>query len=720
MNIVTDGILMISAVSLTVGAIHLRLCFQPGGRWKHILFVTSSFSVAIYALIERALMLASTPAEQMWLFYWGQLPATITLIAVAWFIHFYLDTGRAWLLWLFTLVRAASLAINFGSSTNLNFLEITSINRPTILGEQLSVTVGVPNPWMLVGQAALVLFIIFAFDAVIESWRRGDRRRAASFGAAVIIFSISSLCIAVLVLWGHIHLPLFTSPFFLLIVLVLGFELTRDVQRAGKLADNLKESDAALRERQGQLDLSAGAADVGIWSRDVNNQLITASEKWHELFEFGRDRAITFDQLVQKIHKDDRERVENDLRVVMDAGGKYETEYRLVLENGDIRWIGSRGSVEQVDGKPVRFRGASVDITRRKLAEEESMRADDLNTAVLASINSEIAILDRSGVIIAVNEAWNEFALGNGSAGAESRIGVGLNYIEVCQRASLAGEEMAQSVIKGLRSVLDGELAFFESEYPCDSPTESRWFRMRVMPLKRADGGVVVSHLDITERKLAEKDAHYLGRRLIHAQEEERARLARELHDDLGQSLALLSIQLEVLKQEHDAPQSVKTRIGDLTSDLHQLSSDIHRISHELHPAKLNQLGLESALRGFCREVADVHGIKIGFEANDVPRVLPNDISLCAYRITQESLQNVVKHSGASFASVVIAAADGEIRMVVSDDGHGFDPETAMTGKSLGLISMHERIMAVRGRIAVESAADAGTRIEASIPLPHD
>ena len=147
-------------------------------------------------------------------------------------------------------------------------------------------------------------------------------------------------------------------------------------------------------------------------------------------------------------------------------------------------------------------------------------------------------------------------------------------------------------------------------------------------------------------------------------------------------------------------------------------SSDwlVARISHELHPAKLKQLGLEAALGGFCREIESAYPIHVTFVAHDLPRVLPSDVSLCLYRITQEALQNIVKHSGADSARVDARAVDGEIILTVTDNGRGFNIDTTRTKESLGLISMRERVRAVNGIVEITSKVGSGSRIEARVP----
>jgi signal transduction histidine kinase len=223
---------------------------------------------------------------------------------------------------------------------------------------------------------------------------------------------------------------------------------------------------------------------------------------------------------------------------------------------------------------------------------------------------------------------------------------------------------------------------------------------------------------DCTARKLAEEAAHNLSGRLIHAQEETQRQLAGELHDDLSQSLALLSVELEMFGQNPQTePQRIAARMDEFSTQVKGLSSEVHRLSHDLHPAKLDQLGLVAAVRGFCKEFAVAHEVAIEFTEHDVPRTVAADAALCLYRIAQEALQNVVKHSGGTMAKVELTHADGHLRLVVSDDGAGFDPQATRTKGSLGLVSMNERARFAGGRLIIDSHPGAGTRVEVCVPV---
>jgi signal transduction histidine kinase len=206
--------------------------------------------------------------------------------------------------------------------------------------------------------------------------------------------------------------------------------------------------------------------------------------------------------------------------------------------------------------------------------------------------------------------------------------------------------------------------------------------------------------------------------RLLQAQETERRRIAGELHDDLNQGLALLAVELDLLAQSplgRGAP--IEAQLRRLSSRVKQMSTAVHDLSHQLHPAKLEQLGLVAALRGLCGELGPAHGLGIDFAAEGVPTSIPGDTALCLYRIAQEALGNVIKHSGARHARVELRGGPDAVTLRVSDDGSGFDSGSAAGKGGLGLISMRERLRLVGGEISLESRSSGGTRVEVRTPL---
>jgi PAS domain S-box-containing protein len=223
---------------------------------------------------------------------------------------------------------------------------------------------------------------------------------------------------------------------------------------------------------------------------------------------------------------------------------------------------------------------------------------------------------------------------------------------------------------------------------------------------------------DITARKETEAKLRDLSGRFLSAQEEERSRLAKELHDGISQNLALLAVELDLLGQKPPpARAELKARMEELSSRTKSLLEEVHRLSHGLHPAKLEQLGLAAAVRGFCHELRAGGSLSVEFTALAVPRVLPPEIALCLYRVAQEALWNVVKHSGAKCAAVKLSGTNDAIHLSVSDQGKGFDPSLAPPARSLGLLSMRERVRLVHGEIQWDSKPGEGTRVQVRVPL---
>jgi PAS domain S-box-containing protein len=223
---------------------------------------------------------------------------------------------------------------------------------------------------------------------------------------------------------------------------------------------------------------------------------------------------------------------------------------------------------------------------------------------------------------------------------------------------------------------------------------------------------------DITEREQAEEALSTVSRRLIEAHEEERKWIARELHDDISQRMAMLAVSLGTLSQDPPASKrEVSRRVGEVNEQLGNIASDIQALSHRLHSSKLEYLGLVSAARGFCRELSDQQNVEIAFQSQAIPKNLPQEISLSIFRVLQEALQNAVKYSGVRRFEVSLTGALNEIELTVRDSGVGFDPEKALDGHGLGLTSMKERLKIVDGHLAIDSKPLSGTTIHARVPL---
>ena len=205
---------------------------------------------------------------------------------------------------------------------------------------------------------------------------------------------------------------------------------------------------------------------------------------------------------------------------------------------------------------------------------------------------------------------------------------------------------------------------------------------------------------------------------LINAQEDERARLASELHDDFSQRLAMLSLGLETAAEiVPESPSEANRQLHELMNSASELGADLHTLSHRLHSSTLERLGLAAGVAAFCKEFTAQSGTQVAFSHQDLPRSVSPDIALCLFRIVQEGLRNVQKHSRAAHAQVRIETMDDTLHLSISDDGEGFDVKDGVDRQGLGLWSMRERVRLVGGRFEIHSETQKGTRIEVWAPL---
>jgi PAS domain S-box-containing protein len=220
-------------------------------------------------------------------------------------------------------------------------------------------------------------------------------------------------------------------------------------------------------------------------------------------------------------------------------------------------------------------------------------------------------------------------------------------------------------------------------------------------------------NMDVTERKLAERALVEMTRKLIEAQEQERARIGRELHDDINQRVAMLAIEIEQLQEHHP---DIRSRLEEIRKQMTEISDDVQALSHDLHSSKLEYLGVVAGIKSWCKEFAERQKMEIDFR-NDVSSVLPLEVGVCLFRVLQEALHNAVKHSGVKRIEMQLAEQSNEVHLIISDSGRGFDVEAALRGKGLGLTSMRERVRLVNGTISIDSKAMGGTRIHVRVPL---
>ena len=367
---------MNAAACLTLAGIYLLVWRKQREDWASLVLSCSAVAGAALTAFELWLLRAETTEQFSETLRWTQLPVWSLVVSLVVFVRLYLRAGRLWLAWSVCGLGTLALILNFIFTPNLSYRQISSLKQISWWGgETVSVPVGVTNPWILVAQLSLFLLVIFFVDATITAWRHGDRQRAVVVGGALIFSSAIAIGEGGLAVWGVIEAPFLACFSYLGLIAAMAIEMSNDMLKKVRLAQQLQASEAELRETQQRMELAANAAELGMWMWDIARNEIWITDKGRALLGVAPSEKLDFDRFRSSVHPEDRESVlqavENSLR----TGAEYRCQYRVVLPGGQLRWIDGRGDVEvNGNGQPVRMRGAALDITARKQAELEAAR----------------------------------------------------------------------------------------------------------------------------------------------------------------------------------------------------------------------------------------------------------------------------------------------------------------------------------------------------------
>lgn len=469
-----------------------------------------------------------------------------------------------------------------------------------------------------------------------------------------------------------------------------------------------KQSEEALRESEARFRNMADTAPVMIWISGPDKRCTYFNKQWLDFTGLSVEQELGNDW-AEGVYQDDFDRCLDVYHSAFDRREQFRMEYRLRRADGQFRWVYDSGTPRfSSDGEFLGFIGSCIDISDRKEAEDAVRAAKDELRLVADALPVLISEVDKNGYYRFNNLAYEDW------------FGHPLDQITGHHMREVLGEPVWQRIRPQVERSLAGHEVHYEDFLPYRDGGP-RWVSVSGIPTRDAEGkvnGFVSLVADITESRRAEDALRDLSGRLINAQEEERSRVARELHDDLSQRMAVLSIGLEQIGQQMpQEPNNLQVRIQDLRTKAQEVSTEIHRLSYQLHPSKLDHLGLASAVKSFCEEIAAHHELSITFQQKGFPAPLSKDITLCVFRIAQESLHNVARHSGARGAVVVLERIDQEVRLSVSDMGCGFDTNSSKMTSGLGFIGMRERLRLVGGQLLVSSRPSHGTQIEVSVPL---
>jgi two-component system, NarL family, sensor kinase len=363
-----------------------------------------------------------------------------------------------------------------------------------------------------------------------------------------------------------------------------------------------------------------------------------------------------------------------------------------------------------------------VHRSHRKRAEKSMLESRQLLQSAIDALNARVALLDERGTIIAVNRPWKSYgeSKGNGSASDS----VGENYLEACS-ANMECEE-ASLVSEGIRRLMLGELEDFRCIYPSTRADGTFWFQVRVNRFDM-DGllRLVITYEDVTEIKQAHDAQQQLTRLLMDAQDEERRRIARDLHDVTVQNAAAIKAGLISVGRKLPAlaPDTAEM-LNESVSLCDQVIKELRTLSYVLHPPFLDEAGLVPALRWLVRGFMERSGVQVQLVTEDIGR-LPASVETALFRVVQESLTNIHRHSGSSSAVISVAKENDTVVLQVRDEGHGFllpttpDNSHGAISPGVGILSMRQRLKQLGGRLEIESSAQ-GTNVSARVSISKD
>ena len=689
----------------------------------YLLFSCSAIAAAAISAFELWMLNSRTVEEYEPLVRWIHVPTWVLTLSFVAFVRLYLHAGRVWLVWSIYGLRTLVLILNFIFPVSINFTAITDIRQFSWGGQMVSIPVGTSNPWGLLSTISLVLLLIFSVDAAITVWRRGDRRRASLVGGSMIFGAILAWHVP-LVIWGVIDVPFFLGFTYTAIVATMGYELSNDLARVAGLARELEISEK-------RLNLAADSADLGMWEWDIVRDEVWITDKGRALLGFDSCEKLNRDRFLSVMHPEDRDSVLQTLENSLRTGAEYESEYRLMLPNGQLRWMTGRGHVEfNRNGQPVRMRGASLDITKRKQAEDQFRLVVEAAPSAMIMVNTEGQIALVNTQAEAVFGYSREELIGHS---IEMLVPERFRSHHMGYRRGYFGDAQARPMgagreLFGLRK--DG------SQVPIE---------IGLNPIHMSEGlFVLASIIDISERKQAELEAARRRNEMAHLS---RVTTLGELSGSLAHEL---NLPLGAILSNAQAAQRILANGDADLAEVREILSDI--VSEDKHAAEVIR-----RLRGWLKKgEVQQHALHINKVVQDVLKLIRSDLINQQVTVDTELARNLPTVTGdpVQLQQVLVnlvvnacdAMADGktpERRLLIRtgiENGNGavivsvtdrggsipeqemeriFEPffTTKEQGMGLGLSVCRTIIAAHRGKLWATNNADRGSTFYFTLPI---
>jgi PAS domain S-box-containing protein len=489
---------------------------------------------------------------------------------------------------------------------------------------------------------------------------------------------------------------------------------------ARRTREALEESTARLKEAQ-------RLARIGYWERDLLTDHVHWSEEVCRILGVPPPRVLSEAELQKMIHPDDRQLLREALNEALEGKQGYDVEFRVVRPDGEVRSVHAWDEIAyDQSGRPIRMFGTVQDITERKRAAEELRKNQELLQLVLATLPVGVAVTDRAGNLLLVNAAskriWGDVIVSGRQRWQQTKA----SWHD-------SGEGIAPTAWASVRALSNGETSLNELiDIETYDGLHQKTIENSAAPIRDGEGlivGAVIVNEDVTEKVRAEdqlrrsnETLRALSARLHSVREEESARIAREIHDELGAVLSVLKWDLEEVQQvipdRADQLAELRQKIEAMVQLADSAIANVKRISSELRPIALEEFGLLEGLRWYAQDFQARTGISVNCDFSVDEIDLDQEQSTAVFRIFQEAMTNVLRHAQATRVDIRINKQDGEIGLTIRDNGRGFVDTSPSDPQSLGLLGMRERAQLLAGEISFESAPEGGCVVTLRVPTP--
>ncbi|MDR3652983.1 MAG: PAS domain S-box protein [Paludibacter sp.] len=520
----------------------------------------------------------------------------------------------------------------------------------------------------------------------------------------------------------------------------IAFPITISSKTIGVAGFNIDITDRklveeALKENNTRLELAMEVSNMAWWEMEVQTGNVSFGKRKTEMIGYPAENFKHYTDFMELVHADDYDRAMNAMRTHLhNSNKKYETEYRILASTGEYKWFYDIGTVSRKDsnGKPLTISGLILDITQRKMAEQELADQKNFFEQMFMQSSLSTQILDKEGWCERINPKLSQI------------FGVEANQMEGHVYNIFNDKEIQKKgIIPKLEKVFNkGKTVEWEVLFDIGEAADSQnielnerkkaWFSNWAYPIFDQNGSissVIIQHTDITDRKIAEaalsESQDQLKKFAAHLQsirEEERVLLAREIHDELGQILIAIKIDMGMLKQNvlrginEEISENILTKFDGLFSMVDNTIKTTRKIMTDLRPEVLDLLGFTETVKQHLNAFQERYNIECKFESNIYDVELDSQQSVALFRIIQEALNNVAKHSKATKVDVIFNQSVDKLMLEVIDNGIGFDLKQKKNADSYGLIGMNERVFLLEGELTISGKKGVGTSVRIIMP----